>query len=136
MGRDRRARVLIAEDHSETRLLYAGYLELLGFEVDTVPDGHSVIRVALEWRPDVVVMDLSLPHLDGWEATRRLKGDPRTAHIPIIACTGHALDGSVEAAIVAGCDAYVVKPCLPDELVREIRRILARVQRHQRPACG
>jgi two-component system, cell cycle response regulator DivK len=69
-------------------------------------------------------MDLSLPVMDGWEATRRLKADQRTAHIPIVALTGHALAGISEGAKRAGCDAFVTKPCLPEDLVKEIRRVL------------
>jgi CheY-like chemotaxis protein len=71
-------------------------------------------------------MDLALPRMDGWEATRRLKGDARTRHIPIVALTGHALAGHAEGAREAGCDSFVTKPCLPDALVAEIRRLLDR----------
>ncbi len=74
--------------------------------------------------PDIVVMDLSLPVMDGWEATRRLKADERTAAIPVVALTGHALAGISEGAKKAGCDAFVTKPCLPEDLVKEIRKIL------------
>ena len=70
-------------------------------------------------------MDLALPLMDGWEATRRLKSDPRTAQILVVALTGHALAGHQEGARRAGCDSFVTKPCLPDELVDEIRRLLA-----------
>jgi CheY-like chemotaxis protein len=70
-------------------------------------------------------MDLALPRMDGWEATKRLKGDERTKHIPIVALTGHALAGHAEGARQAGCDAFVTKPCLPDALVTEIRRMLS-----------
>jgi two-component system, cell cycle response regulator DivK len=69
-------------------------------------------------------MDLSLPVMDGWEATRRLKADERTAAIPVVALTGHALAGISEGAKKAGCDAFVTKPCLPEDLVKEIRKIL------------
>jgi len=69
-------------------------------------------------------MDLALPRMDGWEATRRLKADPRTRHIPVVALTGHALAGHAEGAREAGCDAFVTKPCLPDALVAEIKRLL------------
>jgi CheY-like chemotaxis protein len=69
-------------------------------------------------------MDLSLPVMDGWEATRRLKADKRTAQIPVVALTGHALAGISEGAKKAGCDAFVTKPCLPEDLVKEIRKIL------------
>jgi CheY-like chemotaxis protein len=76
--------------------------------------------------PDIVLMDLALPQMDGWEATRRLKSDGRTSHIPIVALTGHALAGHAEGAREAGCDAFVTKPCLPDALVAEIKRVLDR----------
>jgi CheY-like chemotaxis protein len=69
-------------------------------------------------------MDLSLPGMDGWEATRRLKADASTTHIPIVALTGHALAGASEGARRAGCDSFVTKPCLPDDLVVEVRRML------------
>jgi CheY-like chemotaxis protein len=74
--------------------------------------------------PDIVLMDLALPRMDGWEATRRLKNDDLTRHIPIVALTGHALAGHAEGAREAGCDAFVTKPCLPDALVAEIKRLL------------
>ena len=74
--------------------------------------------------PDIILMDLSLPVMDGWEATRRLKADKRTASIPVVALTGHALAGISEGARKAGCDAFVTKPCLPEDLVSEIRKIL------------
>jgi two-component system cell cycle response regulator DivK len=75
-------------------------------------------------------MDLALPRMDGWEATRRLKNDDLTRHIPIVALTGHALAGHAEGAREAGCDAFVTKPCLPDALVAEIRRLLDRQPRN------
>jgi len=76
-------------------------------------------------QPDLIVMDLSLPRLGGWEATRRLKGNSSTTHIPVLACTAHAFGSAVERALVAGCDAYLVKPCLPEDLTREVRRLLS-----------
>jgi CheY-like chemotaxis protein len=74
--------------------------------------------------PDIILMDLALPRMDGWEATRRLKEDERTRHIPVVALTGHALAASADSAAKAGCDAFVTKPCLPDALVAEITKIL------------
>jgi len=76
-------------------------------------------------QPDLIVMDLSLPRLGGWEATRRLKANSSTTHIPVLACTAHAFGSAVERALVAGCDAYLVKPCLPEDLTREVRRLLS-----------
>jgi len=74
--------------------------------------------------PDIILMDLALPKMDGWEATRRLKEAENTRHIPIVALTGHALAGHAEGARQAGCDSFVTKPCLPDALVAEIKRML------------
>ncbi|PYN97090.1 MAG: response regulator [Candidatus Rokuibacteriota bacterium] len=106
--------------------MYESYLAAQGIHVLAAADGLNAVRIAQVMQPDVIVMDLSLPSLDGWEATRRLKHDVRTAHIPVLACTGHATDLAVDWALDAGCDAYVVKPCLPQELLRLIRGLLAR----------
>ena len=88
-------------------------------------NGFEALEQATRLLPDLIVMDLSLPGLDGWEATRRLKADERTRHIPVLALTSHALEGFSEGARAAGCDGFVTKPCLPEELVAEIRRLLA-----------
>jgi len=106
--------------------MYASYFAAQGIRVLVAGDGVNAVHIAQVMQPDVIVMDLSLPSLDGWEATRRLKHDARTAHIPILACTGHATDLAVDWALDAGCDAYVVKPCLPQELLRLIRGLLER----------
>lgn len=116
--------ILIVEDNADQREMYADYLASEGFRVATASDGRGAIEQAADLRPDLVVMDLSLPQLDGWEATRRLKRHPRTKHVPIIACTGHVRAQAVERALDAGCDAYVTKPCLPEDLAREIWRLL------------
>src|SRR5260370_9876670 len=92
--------VLIVEDNHDLRELYSMYFTSQGFLVDTASDGHSALAHALERRPDLVVTDLSMPHLGGWEMTRRLKQEPSTAHIPVIACTGH-LPASPESALDA-----------------------------------
>ena len=125
-GAPRLGRVLIADDNLAEREMYAAYFAAHSIRVLVAGDGVNAVRIAHEMQPDVIVMDLSLPSLDGWEATRRLKHDMRTAHIPILACTGHATDLAVDWALDAGCDAYVVKPCLPAELLRKIRALLAR----------
>ena len=104
--------------------MYAAYLQFSGFDVAEAGNGLEAIEKAQELLPDIVLMDLALPRMDGWEATRRLKNDERTRHIPIVALTGHALAGHAEGAREAGCDAFVTKPCLPDALVVEIKRLL------------
>jgi len=116
--------VLVVEDYQDAREMYAAYLQFSGFEVAEAGNGVEAIEKTHELLPDIVLMDLALPRMDGWEATRRLKKDERTRHIPIVALTGHALAGHAEGAREAGCDAFVTKPCLPDALVAEIRRLL------------
>jgi two-component system cell cycle response regulator DivK len=116
--------VLVVEDYQDAREMYAAYLQFSGFDVAEATNGVEAIEKAIELMPDIVLMDLALPQMDGWEATRRLKGDDRTSHIPIVALTGHALAGHAEGARQAGCDAFVTKPCLPDALVAEIKRLL------------
>lgn len=118
--------VLVVEDYQDAREMYAAYLQFSGFEVAEAANGVDAVAKTRELLPDIVLMDLALPQMDGWEATRRLKGDLATQHIPIVALTGHALAGHAEGAKQAGCDAFVTKPCLPDALVAEIRRLLDR----------
>jgi two-component system cell cycle response regulator DivK len=118
--------VLIVEDHPDTLEMYAAYFRAHGFRVMTATDGASAISRARYDRPSVIVMDLSLPHVDGWEATRRLKQHPATSRIPVIACSSHVLAGSTERALEAGCDVFLAKPCLPDLLLAETRKILRR----------
>ena len=116
--------VLIVDDYQDAREMYAEYLEFSGFRVAQARNGLEAVEQAIALRPDVILMDLSLPIMDGWEATRRLKEDARTHAIPVVALTGHALDGHSREAREAGCEAYVTKPCLPDALLREVRRVL------------
>jgi two-component system cell cycle response regulator DivK len=117
--------VLVVEDYQDAREMYAAYLQFSGYRVAEATNGLEAIEKTLELMPDIILMDLALPKMDGWEATRRLKSDERTRHIPIVALTGHALAGHAEGARLAGCDAFVTKPCLPDVLVVEIQRMLA-----------
>jgi len=121
--RDRQL-VLVVEDYQDARERYAAYLQFSGFDVAEAANGIEAVEKATELLPDIVLMDLALPRMDGWEATRRLKGDARTRHIPVVALTGHALAGHADGAREAGCDSFVTKPCLPDALVAEIKRLL------------
>lgn len=118
--------VLLVEDQSELRHLYAQQLALSGFDVIEAENGADAIAHTTSHGPDVVLMDLSLPVVDGWEATRRLKSDQRTAHIPVVALTAHDGSGELQRATRAGCDWFVPKPCPPDALIVEVRRVLAR----------
>lgn len=118
--------ILLVEDQSELRRLYAQQLELSGFDVIEAGNGEDALTHTTTHVPDVVLMDLSLPVLDGWEATRRLKTDERTARIPVVALTAHDGSGELQRATRAGCDWFVPKPCPPNALVAEIRRVLAK----------
>ena len=129
-----RALILIVEDNDDLRNLYASYFLSRGFRVATASDGALGFAEALRTQPAAIVTDLLMPHVDGWEMTRRVKNDARTAHILVIACTGRAYGGAAERALDAGCDAYVLKPCLPEDLVWETERALARRAAHRRSA--
>jgi two-component system, cell cycle response regulator DivK len=117
--------VLIVEDETDLRRLYAEQLVFSGFDVIEAGNGADAIAHTTSRTPDVVLMDLSLPVVDGWEATRRLKADDRTAHIPVVALTAHDGSGELERATNAGCDWFVPKPCPPDALIVEVKRVLA-----------
>jgi len=122
---DRPPLVLLVDDFQDNREMYAMYLEHAGMQVAEAGNGHEALDQAFRLLPDLIVMDLSLPGIDGWEATRRLKADERTKKIPVVALTSHALGGYSEGARAAGCDAFVTKPCLPEQLLSEIRKVLA-----------
>ena len=117
--------VLVVDDVEDGREIVAEYLSFRGYRLATAADGLEALEQAFTLAPDIILMDLSLPGIDGWEATRRLKADPRTRHTPIIALTAHALQSSREEALAAGCDSVVTKPCLPKDLEMEIQRQLA-----------
>ena len=116
--------VLIVDDVQDNRTIYVLFLKFSGFRVAEAENGEEALEKATSLLPDVIVMDLSLPVMDGWEATRRLRRDPRTRKIPVIVLTGHALPEHAQAAPDAGCDVVITKPCLPDQLMDAIRRIL------------
>ena len=119
-------KVLIVDDFEDNRAMYAEFLRFSGYEVSEATNGVEAIEMTQALVPDVVIMDLSLPVLDGWEATRRLKSDARTRHIPIVALTGHALEGHSQGARAAGCDEFLAKPCLPETLLQTVRALLER----------
>jgi len=125
MGETHNPLVLVVEDYQDAREMYAAYLQFSGYRVAEAANGLEALDKTRELMPDIILMDLALPKMDGWEATRQLKADERTRHIPIVALTGHALAGHAEGARQAGCDAFVTKPCLPDALVTEIQRMLS-----------
>jgi two-component system, cell cycle response regulator DivK len=116
--------ILVVEDFADAREMYRDYLEYSGFRVETACDGREAIEKARALNPDLILMDLSLPGVDGWEATRLLKADPETRHLLIIALSAHALATEGDRARAAGCDGFIAKPCLPPDLVTEITRYL------------
>jgi two-component system cell cycle response regulator DivK len=119
-------KVLYVEDNEDNVYMLKMRLELLeDFEVLTAENGERGCAMALAERPDIILMDLEMPVVDGWEATRRLKDDPQTRNIPIIALSAHALAGEREKALAAGCDEFDTKPIEFDRLVGTLRRVLA-----------
>ena len=119
-------KILYVEDNDDNVYMLKMRLELLGdFEVLTAEDGEKGCDMAATEQPDLILMDLEMPIIDGWEATRRLKSNPRTRDIPIIALSAHALAGEREKALAAGCDEFDTKPVEFERLVATMRRVLA-----------
>ena len=113
--------ILIADDTMDTREMYALYLSMMGYAVETANDGREAVVKALTLRPDVIVMDLQMPDLDGWGAMRELRGHAETASIPVIVLTGHDFKAYLKhSAIAEGASAFLMKPTFPDQLEREI----------------
>ena len=118
--------VLLVEDNEDNRIIYATALRYAGYNVLEAVTGTEGIREARENQPDLILMDISVPELDGWEATAVLKADPRTQSIPVVAVTAHALPGDEERSIQAGCDGYLAKPIPPAMLIADVDRRLGR----------
>ena len=118
--------ILIADDNQDTREMHALYLSLLGYSVAVAADGRKAVQSARRHRPDLIVMDLDMPEVDGWTAIRELQSDALTAAIPVIVLTGHDLKTELkDAAIAAGAVSYLMKPCFPEQLAREVSGRLA-----------
>lgn len=118
-------KILLVEDNEANRDMLSRRLQRKGFEVFIAVDGRQGLDYANRDRPNLILMDMSLPILDGWETTRRLKADPQTAHIPIVALTAHAMSGDRERALQAGCDDYDTKPVEFARLLGKIEALLA-----------
>src|SRR5271155_3870090 len=118
-------KILLVEDNEMNRDMLSRRLERKGYTVVLAVDGQSGVEMARSESPDLVLMDMSLPILDGWEATRRLKADPPTRTIPVIALTAHAMSGDRDKAIEAGCDDYDTKPIDLPRLLGKIESLLA-----------
>ena len=117
-------RILFIEDDKAARDGYAAYLAGSGYEVLPAATGQHALTLAAAWTPDVIVLDLGLPDIDGWEVARQLKAAPATANIPIIALTGADLPHERVSAMRAGCDRHISKPCEPAALIDVIRRCI------------
>ena len=117
-------RVLLVEDQEDNRQIVSDLLTSVGYELLVATNGQEGVDMAVAQRPDLILMDIQLPVLDGYEATRRIKADPALRQIPIIAVTSYALSGDDLKALEAGCDAYVTKPFSPRALLTKIREYL------------
>ena len=122
------SRLLIVEDNESNRDMLSRRLRRRGYEVILAVDGEEGLRVAQSEAPDLILMDMGLPGLDGWDATRMLKADSATCSIPVIAFTAHAMSGDREKALAAGCDDYDTKPIDLPHLLLKIQMLLERVE--------
>jgi CheY-like chemotaxis protein len=118
--------VLLVEDNEDNRIVYSTILRHFGYTVTEALNGEEGIVKARTEKPDLILMDISIPVIDGWEATQVLKHDPTTKDIPIIALTAHALASDREKAMEVGCDGYLAKPCEPRAVVAEVQRFLGK----------
>lgn len=116
--------ILVVDDNLDAREMYAMYLEYEGFRVMEAQNGHEAIEKTCADLPSLILMDASMPRLDGWDAVKRLKADPRTRAIPVLMVTGHAYEEHRARAAAVGADGFLAKPVLPDQLAREVRRVL------------
>jgi CheY-like chemotaxis protein len=117
-----RQTLLLVEDNEDNRIIYSTLLRHLGYEVVEAHDGLQAVELARSRHPDLILMDISIPQMDGWEATRVLRADPSTRAIPIVALTAHALDDDRERAAQVGFSSYLAKPVEPRAVVAEVRR--------------
>ena len=118
-------RILYVEDNDDNVYMLERRLRRKGYDVLVAPDGESGVDRARAELPDLILMDLGLPGIDGWEATRRMKADETTAGIPVIALTAHAMDGDCEKALAAGCDEFETKPVKFDQLLEKMATLLS-----------
>jgi two-component system, cell cycle response regulator DivK len=119
-------RILLVEDNEDNRIVYATVLRHFGYEVLEALNGEEGIAMAQSMHPDLILLDISIPIIDGWEAARVLKRDTSTRDIPIVALTAHALASDRERAMDVGCDGYLAKPCEPRVVLEEVERLIGR----------
>ena len=116
--------ILLVDDFDDAREMYEAYLRFRGFATITAADALEALHLAKEHRPDLILMDAGLPGMSGWEAVEALKADPELRQIPVVMLTGHVLVESRREAERVGADGFIGKPCLPDDLVSEVKRVL------------
>jgi CheY-like chemotaxis protein len=116
--------VLVIDDSSDNRIIYAEFLRFAGLRVKVASSAEEGLTIALHEPPAVVVMDLLLPKMDGWEATRRLKAHPKTKDARVVVVTGHVIDDLEERAFAAGADEVCTKPCLPIDLLKRVQALM------------
>lgn len=117
-------KVLLVEDNEDNRIVYAMMLEYHGYTIIEATNGEDAIRLAREESPDIILMDISIPGVDGWTATQRIKADEATSDIPIVAVTAHALPEHRQRAEQLGCDGFLTKPCEPRRLLEEVQSLI------------
>lgn len=120
--------ILLVEDNEDNLVVYRTILEHVGYHVIEARDGEEGVNRAREHLPDLILMDISIPKIDGWEATQRLKSEDATRGIPIVALTAHALEEDRQKAVQAGCDGYLAKPVEPRRVVQEVERFVGPAQ--------
>ena len=114
-------KILVADDDLDNRTIATETLRAAGYEVCTATDGVEAVASALKEKPDLILVDLSMPKMDGWETVKRLKTAPETSNIPVIAFTAHAMQGDEQKARDAGCDGFLTKPCPPKKIIEKIK---------------
>ena len=119
-------RILMVEDTEDNRQIIRDLMESVGYDLIEAEDGAAGVAMAIEHRPDLILMDIQLPVMDGYEACRRIKADPELRHIPIVAVTSYALSGDETKTKAAGCDGYVAKPFSPRQLLAKMNEFLER----------
>jgi CheY-like chemotaxis protein len=116
--------ILVVDDTRDSRELFVEYLRMAGFQTEQAASGTEALDKAAALRPSAIVMDLEMPEMDGWEATRRLKVDERTRAIPVVALSAHVMEGARTKATEAGCAGFLCKPCYPSQVSEELNRVL------------
>ena len=120
--------ILIVDDAKDSGEMYGHYLQIRGFQVELAHNGQEALDEVARFRPDVIIMDLLMPVMDGYEATKRLKADEKTKNIPVVILTAHYFDGAATDLIKASSDGILIKPCAPGDMLKEIVRVMELIE--------